>query len=336
MHGRRGALVRFLTRRLLSAVVVVFIVASATLVLSAAADGDYFSIALGFGRSPRTAASARAALGFDRPVSAIYLAWLTRAARLDFGMSLTFQRPVGPLVAERAARTALLAIAAFAIVTLLGVPLGVLTGSRPGAATAIVRAASSVCLSVPPMIAAILLVAVAAFTGVLPTGGMTTLSMHESGWIGWALDVAWHVPLPALALALPFAAMLERVQSQAIAQALAEPSMTAALARGLSYRQMLWRHAWRLGAKPVAALAGLIAGTLLSGSFAVELVTSWPGLGRLTYDALINRDIYLAAGSAAAAAVFLEFGIVASDLLLAAVDPRIAAAETAALDEVRT
>jgi peptide/nickel transport system permease protein len=98
---------------------------------------------------------------------------------------------------------------------------------------------------------------------------------------------------------------------------------------------MLWRHAWRLGAKPVAALAGIIAGTLLSGSFAVELVTSWPGLGRLTYDALVNRDIYLAAGCAAAAAVFLECGIVVSDLLLAAVDPRIAAADTGDI-EVRT
>ena len=336
MHGRRGALVRFLTRRLLSAVMVVFVAASATLVLSAAADGDYFSIAFGFGRSPRTVASARAALGFDRPVSAIYLAWLTRAAHLDFGTSLMYQRPVGPLVAERAARTALLAVAALAIVTLLGVPFGLLTGSRPGPAAAVVRAASSVCLSIPPLIAAMLLVAVAAFTGILPTGGMTTLSLDETGWLEWARDVAWHVPLPALALALPFAAMLERVQSQAIAQALAEPSMTAALARGLSYRQMLWRHAWRLGAKPVAALAGIIAGTLLSGSYAVELVTSWPGLGRLTYDALVNRDIYLAAGCAAAAAVFFECGIVASDLLLAAVDPRIAVAETAAFDEVRT
>jgi peptide/nickel transport system permease protein len=335
VHGRRGALVRFLTRRLLSAVMVVFVAASATLVLSAAADGDYFSIAFGFGRSPRTVASARAALGFDRPVSAIYLAWLTRAARLDFGTSLTHQRPVGPLVAERAARTAVLAIAALAIVTLLGVPFGMLTGSRPGPSASVVRAVSSVCLSVPPLIAAILLVAVAAFTGILPTGGMTTLSMEETGWLAWARDVAWHVPLPALALALPFVAMLERVQSQAITQALAEPSMTAAMARGLSYRQMLWRHAWRLAAKPVAALAGIIAGTLLSGSFAVELVTSWPGLGRLTYDALVNRDIYLAAGCAAAAAVFLECGIVASDLLLAAVDPRIAAADTGAFG-VRT
>jgi peptide/nickel transport system permease protein len=336
VHGRRGALVRFLTRRLLSAALVVFIVASGTLVLSAAADGDYFSIALGFGPSQRTAASARAALGFDQPVSAIYLAWLARAARLDFGISLTLQRPVGPLVAERAARTAVLGVAALAIVVLLGVPLGMLTGSRPGPAATIVRAASSVCLSVPPLVAAILLVAVAAFTGILPAGGMTTLSMQHSGWPEWIRDVAWHVPLPALALALPFVAMLERVQSQAIAQALSEPSMIAAMARGLSYRRMLWRHAWRLGAKPVAALAGLIAGTLLSGSFAVELVTSWPGLGRLTYDALMNRDIYLAAGCAAAAAVFLECGIVLSDVLLAIVDPRIAAAGTAAFEEVRT
>ena len=134
VHGRRGALVRFLTRRLLSAVVVVFVVASATLVLSAAADGDYFSIALGFGRvAAQRRASARAALGFDRPVSAIYLAWLTRAARLDFGTSLTYQRPVGPLVAERAAKTALLAVAALAIVTLLGVPLGHADRQPPGA-----------------------------------------------------------------------------------------------------------------------------------------------------------------------------------------------------------
>ena len=168
------------------------------------------------------------------------------------------------------------------------------------------------CLSVPPLIAAILLVAFAAATGLAPVGGMTSLALAPAGWLGWTEDVARHVPLPAVALALPFVAMIERVQSQAIAQALAEPSTTAVLARGLSFRQMLWRHAWRLSAKPVAAVAGPIVGTLLSGSVAVELVTSWPGLGRLTVDALVSRDIYLAAGCATAAAVFLS-----------AADPRI-------------
>jgi peptide/nickel transport system permease protein len=112
--------------------------------------------------------------------------------------------------------------------------------------------------------------------------------------------------------------------------------MTAVLARGLSHRQMLWRHAWRLSAKPVVAVAGPMAGTLLSGSFAVELVTSWPGLARLTYDALVSRDIYLAAGCATAAAVFLAAGVFASDVLLAAVDPRITSPSTTALETVRS
>jgi peptide/nickel transport system permease protein len=253
--------------------------------------------------------------------------------RLDFGTSLKSERPVAGLVAERAANTAVLAVAALALAVLAGIPAGMLTGSDRGrvagrvagsVAAGVVRAVSGLLLSVPPLIAAILLVAVAAFTGLAPVGGMTSVTSSAGGWVEWARDVATHVPLPAIALALPFVATLERVQSQAIRQALDEPSMTAALARGLSFRQMLWRHAWRLSAKPVAAVAGPIGGTLLSGSFAVEIVTSWPGLGRLTYDALIWRDIYLAAGCATAAAVFLAAGILASDVLLAWADPRIA------------
>ena len=326
VHGRSVAVIRFLARRACSAAVVVFIVASATLLLSAAAQGDYVAAILGFDVRREVADRVRAAHGLDRPVAIIYRDWLAAAVRLDFGDSLVFQRPVGPLVAERVANTSVLAAAALALAVVVGIPSGILSGSRGGGAAACIRAASALCLSVPPLIAAILLVALAAATGLAPVGGMTTLTAHPVGWIEWARDVAAHVPLPAIALALPFAAMLERVQAQAIRQALAEPCTTAALARGLSPRQVLWRHAWRLGAKPVAAVGGLVAGTLLSGSFAVELVTSWPGLGRLTYDALWFRDFYLAAGCATAAAVLLALGVLASDLLLAAVDPRITVA----------
>jgi peptide/nickel transport system permease protein len=324
-----------MVRRILSALLVVFIVASATFLLSALAQGDFFNTTLGFDGSSEAAKRLRAQRGLDRPVATLYAEWLAGVARLDFGTSLMYQRPVAPLVVARAANTAVLAVAALAVAIVVGLPSGILTGSRGGAAAGLVRAASGVSLSVPPLIAAILLMAVAAFTRILPPGGMTSLASTPAGWLEWGRDVAWHVPLPAIALALPFVAMLERVQSQAIRQALAEPSMTAVLARGLSFRQMLWRHAWRLSAKPVAAVTGPVAGTLLSGSFAVELVTSWPGLGRLTYDALVTRDIYLAAGCATAAAVFLAFAILVSDVLLAAIDPRIASAgEAGALERV--
>jgi peptide/nickel transport system permease protein len=128
--------------------------------------------------------------------------------------------------------------------------------------------------------------------------------------------------LPALALALPIAAALERLQSQAMAEALREPSVTAALARGISRRRAIWVHAFRLSLKPVLGVLGIVIGTVLSGSFVVEIVMTWPGLGDLMFQALVARDLYLAAGCAASGAVFLAAGLLAADLALAVVDPR--------------
>jgi len=102
-----------------------------------------------------------------------------------------------------------------------------------------------------------------------------------------------------------------------------QPFVAAARARGLSEEQLVLRHAWRASLRPVCALYGLVVGALFSGSFAVEYVTSWPGLGRLLYEALRARDIYLVAGCAAAGALFLALGSLLSDLLLAAADPRV-------------
>jgi peptide/nickel transport system permease protein len=108
-----------------------------------------------------------------------------------------------------------------------------------------------------------------------------------------------------------------------------QPFVFAALARGLSPQQLVRRHAWPASLRPVCALYGLVIGALLSGSFAVEYVTAWPGLGRLMFDALRARDIYLVAGCAAAGALFLALGSLISDLLLAAADPRVRDAQVA-------
>ena len=126
-----------------------------------------------------------------------------------------------------------------------------------------------------------------------------------------------------VALALPIAASLERLQSQAMHDALGEPSVRAALARGCSVRRVVWRHALRLSLKPVLAIYGVIVGSVLSGSFAVEIVTSWPGLGALMYEGLVSRDLYLVAGCAAAGSAFLALGILFSDIALALADPRV-------------
>jgi len=129
--------------------------------------------------------------------------------------------------------------------------------------------------------------------------------------------------LPALALSLPLAAMLERLQAQATLEALSAPDLVAAAARGLPPARLVWIHAARQSLRPVLGVYGIVIGSLFSGSLAVEFVTAWPGLGRLMYDALVGRDLFLVAGCALAGAIFLAVGNLIADLVRSLVDPRV-------------
>ena len=242
--------------------------------------------------------------------------------RLDLGTSALYQRPVGPLVAERALNTTLLATVAFLVALLLGIPPAFITATRPRSLAAhVIRVASLVLLSLPPFVGSLALVLVAARTGWFPAGGMT--SAEDATGIALLADLLWHLPLPVAALALPLAATFERLQAQALTEALEQPAILAARARGIPESTIVRRHAWRLALKPVAAVAGLVFGALLSGSFVVEMVTAWPGLGRLTYDALLHRDLELVAGCAAAGALVLSVGLLLADMVIAWSDPRV-------------
>jgi peptide/nickel transport system permease protein len=314
---------RYLLRRLGFALLLVFVVSSASLLLTHLAPGDITS-ETAIGTDPETRARLRAELGLDRPLAVQYLSWLGGVARLDFGRSLLYSRPVSALLGERALNTAVLATAAIIVATLIGLPLGVYSGSRSrGIGPAVVRALSVVGLSVPPLVGSLALVFLAARTGWFPVGGMTSATGIDLAWGAWLADLGRHMPIPVMALALPLAASLERLQSQAIATAQREPFVAASRARGLSGVEALVRHAWPVSLRPVLGLYGVMIGSLFSGSFVVEVVTSWPGLGRLMYDALRARDLYLVAGCAASGAVFLAAGTVIADVLLAITDPRV-------------
>jgi peptide/nickel transport system permease protein len=302
-------------RRTLFAVLLVVVVSSAALALIAAAPGGHLA---GFDLTPEMIAAERIRLGLDRPFIQQYADWLGKAVRLDFGESLRYRRPVRDLVGERALNTALLGTAALLLATALGIPAGIFTGSRRGAAASLLRGASMALLSIPPLVTSFVLLYFAARTRWLPVGGFGAAGADAS-----AMETLVYLALPCLALALPMAATLERLQSQTMREALTEPSIEAARARGCSIARVVWRHALRLSLKPVVALYGIFIGSVLSGSFAVEIVMSWPGLGALTYEALVARDLYLVAGCAAAGAAFLAAGVLASDVTLAMIDPRV-------------
>ena len=292
----------YLVRRLAAAILFVVVVSTGALVLAWLAPGDGLST---FDRSPEALAAERARLGLDRPIGTLVVDWLRGLATFDLGRSSIYSQPVAPIVSQRAARTAELAGVALFFATVIGLPIGLLTGARPrGWLASIVMPISTALIACPPIIGVLALLWLAVTTG-------------------WLSTSPGSLALPAIALALPLAAALERLQSQATADAIGAFDITAAAARGVPRWRRLWVHAARQSLRPVLGVYGLAIGGLLSGSLAVEIVTAFPGLARLTMDALEQRDRFLVAGCALFAAAFIAAGNLAADLVRAAADPRV-------------
>jgi peptide/nickel transport system permease protein len=313
----------YLIRRLLTTILLVLAVSSAAFLITRVSAANAIYAELGLRIDQAEIQRRMHELKLDQPLLSQYTSWLAGLARLDLGTSVYYNSPVTPIVAERARNTALLATIAFLTALAFGIPPAFLAASRPGSIVArSIRVTSLLLLSLPPFVSSLGLMLLAARTGWLPAGGLMS-STSDMTFVERAVDVAWHLPLPVLALALPLAATFERLQTQALADALALPSVHGARARGIPARRIVWRHAGRLSIKPVAGIGGLAFGALLSGSFAVEAVTAWPGLGRLTIDALRFRDLYLVAGCAAAGTLMLAIGLLIADLVIAWSDPRM-------------
>lgn len=313
---------RFLLVRVAFAIALVVVSSSSALLLTRLAPGDATAHVDPFA-SARQAAVTRSRYQLDRSPAGQWRVWAGRAVRLDFGDSSLYGRPVAPLVAAAALNTALLGGTALIVATVLGIGLGLVSGSRRGWPTMLVSGFSVACLSLPPLLTTLVLVFIASRTGWLPSGGMTSVQrLGASGWL-WVRDVAHHLVLPVVALALPLAASLERLQSRALAASLHQPFVIAAAARGASPLRQVLRHAWPASLPGICGVYGVAIGMLLSGSFVVEYIVAWPGLGRLLYEALRARDVYLVSGCAAAGAAVLAIGTLLADVLLAIADPRV-------------
>lgn len=299
------SLALFIGRRLVAGGLFVLLVSSSALVLARLAPGDATSALVLSGADPASIEAARARLGLDRPVHVQLGRWLTGLSALDLGESSRFNQPVSGLLAGRMSQTALLASLALLLATVLGLGAGVLTGARPeGWLARVVTPVSIALVACPPLIA---------------TFGLLLLAVTT----GWLSVAPGSLGVPTLALALPLAAGLERLQSQATQETMASPDLMAAVARGVTPARLIWVHAARQALRPVLGVYGIVIGSLFSGSLAVEVVTSWPGLGRLTYEALVARDLYLLAGCVLAGAMFIAVGNVLADILRAVVDPRV-------------
>lgn len=274
---------------------------------------------------PAAHARQRAAWGLDRPIPVQLGRYVRNLLEGNLGDSYTSRRPVDAILADALPNTVLLSGAALLMSFLLGVTAGVVQAARRGTMTDTTLAAVSLALYSTPAfwLGLLLLLVFGQWLAWLPTSGMHDPVLSEFMTPGRrVLDVLKHLVLPAASLGLVHAAAVARFQRGALADVLTADFVRAARARGLPERVVLVRHALRSALGPTITLAGLAVPALVTGSVLVESIFGWPGMGRVTYDAVIARDYNVVTGAALVAGLLVAAGNLAADFAAALLDPR--------------
>ena len=274
--------------------------------------------------SKETIEQLRSQFGLDKPWYVQYFKWLWNALHLDFGYSFSSRISVFTLVRERLLNTFILALSAAVFAWGLAIPLGIISAVKQN--TWVDRTSSLVSflgLSIPEVFFALLMIMFAAKTGWFPVGGMKSIDYAYLSLFGQALNLLHHLILPTVVLgSISMAGRMRQMRANLL-DVLLQDYVTTARAKGLSERVVILKHALRNAINPMITLFGFTLARLLSGAFLVEVVMSWPGLGRLTLDALFARDLYLVMGALLMASVLLIIGNLVADILLLFADPRI-------------
>ena len=316
---------KYIGRRLLHSIFLLAAVSVLAFAFSQLAPGDYYSEMRQDPRvSSETIEGLRARSGLNRSFPAQYAAWMSSVLQGDFGYSLAYQGPVGPLLWERIRGTLLLTGTATLLTWLVALPLGIWNATRRGTwRDTVAKVALAVLLTVPDLLLAIVVLVLAAQSGWFPTGGMVSPDFAALGALGKLRDVTWHLALPVAVLSIGMLPVLVRHVRGSMAEVLDSPFALAARAHGIARRRLLFRHLLPAAANPLVSLFGFSLGTLLSASLLIEVVMGWPGLGPLFLDAIMARDFALVLGVVMLSTTFLVVGNLVADLLLYGVDPRI-------------
>ena len=318
---------RFLARRLAHGVLVVFVATTLAFLLIHMAPGDPFSSTLSSERvDPVALANWRAAYGLDRSLPEQYGRFLAQAARGVLGPSISGGRPAADVLGDALPYTLLLMGTALLLSFVLGTALGAWQAARRGsAADKMASTASLVVASLPEFWLAVVLILTLAYrVRLFPSGGAIDAAMHDAlPPVGRIIDILRHLALPALTLAMLGTASIARYQRAAVLEVLPLDFVRTARAKGLSERVVLWRHALRNALVPTIVLAGLSLPTLFGGAVFVEQVFAWPGMGRAAATAFAARDYQIVVGATILGAVLVVVGGIMTDVLHAAVDPRV-------------
>jgi peptide/nickel transport system permease protein len=317
---------RYVAGRVLQATIVVLLVTTVTFVLVHLAPGDPIAMLLDRpGVTEAVRQQWRASLGLDRPLAEQYLHWIANTLRGDLGYSISFRRPVADVIADALPRTLLLVGIALTLSFALGIVVAVLQSERPGGARD--RWLGRVLLllySVPDFWFALVVLIVFAYRlPILPPSGIVDVMHDYMPPADRLIDRLRHLVLPVGTLTLLAMAAISRQQRSALLEVLPSDWMRTAIAKGLSRRRAVRRHALRNALLPSITLAGLYLPALVSGALLIEKVFSWPGMGLLAANAISSRDYLLITAVVLVTSIAVAIGALVADLATALADPRI-------------
>jgi len=310
---------RYLARRLLFSVVVLWVVSIATFTIIHLAPGGP-GVLLSPDLSPEEAAQFRRNLGLDDPLPVQYLRWVSALVRGDLGRSLTHGAPVSAMITERLPATLLLAAAAFGLTLVVGIPAGIISAKRQD--SLIDYVATSIAflgVAVPPFWLGIMLILLFSVSlKLLPSSGMYTLGGDTS-----LADLLTHLVMPAVVLGMFSMAEVTRYTRSAILTVLHQDYVRTARAKGLGEMAVLVTHALRNALIPVVTVLGSLIPRFLGGAPVTETVFGWPGMGRLAVDAARLRDYPLVMGITLMISLVVVLTNLAVDILYKYIDPRV-------------
>ena len=310
---------KYILKRLLELIPVLILVSIFSFFIIQASPGDPIDNYVRPGMTEEQIEDIKEEYELDGSMAQQYFRWMSHIMRGDLGTSIHQNRPVVDIIAERLPATLMLMGTALAFSLMIAIPLGLWAGLRKNKLSDnIISLIYYLGISVPPFwLAMIVIILFSLKLHLLPSGGMHTVNVNT------AADLLWHMILPAFVLSLNNMAIFTRyIRSNTISQ-LEEDYVQTAMAKGTGKRKILFRHVLKNCLLPIITLAGINIAGLVCGSFVVETIFSWPGIGRLAMDAVGNRDFPLIMGYTMFSCIILILGNLIADVLYAVADHRI-------------
>lgn len=317
-------MMQYTVKRILKMIPILIIISAIIFGIISMAPGDFVDGKANPNMSTEKVEELKEIYGLDKPLPIRYINWLKNAIKGNFGDSLRYKQPVTQVINEHIWNSFLLAVISFVLCLIIAIPIGIISATRQYSIfDKTSTLLSFIGISLPSFFVALISIKIFSLDlGLFPIGGMTTAGSKATG-ISNFMDIAKHMLLPVVSLTIIQFGSLVRYVRTSMLEVIKQDYIRTARAKGLKEKVVIYKHALRNGLIPIITFVGMTIPSLFAGAIITETIFVWPGIGRIGYEAILNRDYTLLMGFNMFMALMTLIGNLLSDILYAVVDPRI-------------